>query len=486
MGSKFIPISVSGKSFGNPYVSRQRNPFNDSRLYKIWQKLGQRLVERCKVSIQQLAKDNKEAMQFYRFLGNARVSIEELIKMNCTVEPENLKGREILMLGDTSTVNMKKRLGRIKDVEKLGVLQDGKTPGFFMHVNLALDATDSSIIGLGDILFWNRNAEQNNKKTIATTLPDTEFSKWQLGVDNASQVVDGAQRVTYVFDREADSFDLMSHIVNELEQDFTIRSRHNRTVIWNGKQMLVDECLEQSQVLGSYEIELPALDHYSWTMGKRIHRKARKARLELRAEAVEVLPPKDSKSKETLYLYIVEAREVSTDLPPEEAPLCWRLWTTHEADTFEKAKTVVGYYLNRWTIEQLFRTMKKKGFNQEATELESVDGVLRQTAMVIKAATTVMQLVNARDQHDGQPVGDAFNEQEQEVLQKINEHVQGNTDKQKNPYPANKLSWAAWVIARLGGWKGYLSQKPPGPITMKRGLDKFYMVFEARLIFNSG
>jgi len=70
-------------------------------------------------------------------------------------------------------------------------------------------------------------------------------------------------------------------------------------------------------------------------------------------------------------------------------------------------------------------------------------------------------------------------------LQKVNERLEGKTEKQKNPFPSNKLNWAAWIIARLGGWKGYKSQKPPGPITMKTGLDKFQNIFQGYQLYLS-
>ncbi len=62
----------------------------------------------------------------------------------------------------------------------------------------------------------------------------------------------------------------------------------------------------------------------------------------------------------------------------------------------------------------------------------------------------------------------------QEILPKL----EGKTRKQKNLHPHDCLSWAAWIIARLGGWKGYKSESPLGPITMFRGLKKFQDLLE--------
>lgn len=41
------------------------------------------------------------------------------------------------------------------------------------------------------------------------------------------------------------------------------------------------------------------------------------------------------------------------------------------------------------------------------------------------------------------------------------------------------LAWCSWLIARLGGWKGYQkSEGPAGPITLKDGLCRFKSIFE--------
>ena len=163
----------------------------------------------------------------------------------------------------------------------------------------------------------------------------------------------------------------------------------------------------------------------------------------------------------------------------------WRLWTTHPIENAEQARQIVYYYTLRWIIEQLFRTIKKKGFNIEATQLETFDAILRQTTMVIKAACRVLQLTYARNRFNCQSIEEVFDQQEQQVLQQVNERLQGETEKQKNAFPQDRLSWATWIIARLGGWKGYQSQKPPGPITIKNGLEKFAIYMEAFALFNS-
>ena len=107
MAPYFSPISSRGKKYENAFIRRKRKPFNDKRLFNVWSALDERLVSEQKSSIQQISSNSSQAAQFYRFFSNDRVSIEELIKMNCSVRTETLTNRHVLSMGDSSSFNLK-------------------------------------------------------------------------------------------------------------------------------------------------------------------------------------------------------------------------------------------------------------------------------------------------------------------------------------------------------------------------------------------
>ena len=172
-------------------------------------------------------------------------------------------------------------------------------------------------------------------------------------------------------------------------------------------------------------------------------------------------------------LRVVDVRETTT-VPPGEEPIHWRLLTTHVVPDLAKALEIIDWYRQRWHIEQLFWTLKSQGFDLEASQIETAEALMKLAIMATQAATRVMQLVRARDGKDPRPAEDVFSTDEINVIADLQAELQGRTERQKNPHPPRSLAWAAWTIARLGGWKGYsTSEGPPGPLTMRRGLEAF-------------
>jgi hypothetical protein len=145
-------------------------------------------------------------------------------------------------------------------------------------------------------------------------------------------------------------------------------------------------------------------------------------------------------------------------------------------ETVAAAHRAIADYRRRWHIEQFFRTLKSQGLGLEESQIETPP-VLRKLAIVAaRVAVICMQLVGARDGGDPRPATAALQSEDIEVLEAISLSVDGRTERLRNPFPARSLPWAAWIIARLGGWHGARNGKPPGPIAMHRGLQCFHQI----------
>ena len=215
-----------------------------------------------------------------------------------------------------------------------------------------------------------------------------------------------------------------------------------------------------------YEVDLPARP------GKR---RARRAVLAVRFGEVEICRPKtcsDRTAPRSVRLTAIDVCQVKA--PRGEEPIHWRLLTTHTVDDVDKARQVIAWYSLRWNIEQRFRTLKSQGLDVESSMLENGAALERLVMLGIVAATKTMQVVLARDPATpAQPVERVFDPQEIAVLEALQPRLERRTEKQRNPHQRGLLGWASWTIARLGGWTGYASESPPGPITMHRGLQRF-------------
>lgn len=469
-----------------PSLSVNQNPYNDARLAaKSLQLLG-RMIDRQSNVVHRLSWNDSEEKSFYRFLNNKRVCPQEMLEHLFRPALPNLSHRDLLVIGDTSEVSLKGQIAQIQDRDRIGVLSDNKTPGFYLHSDLVLDAQSGHGLGLSNLLFWTRPPSSLPKRQAhrgdQRNWSEKETYRWMTSIQGSQSVLCGARSILYVFDSEADLANLWSE-ASEASYDLLIRSQqHNRKLAGPGGKLA--DFLTSLSISGTYPLPLRGLERRNISRSKAQKRTARTAQMEVRFAPVELELGTET-GKKVLMLYAVDTRESTSTVPEGEVPVHWRLLTTRPVETLEQAMKIIQCYEWRWRTEELYRAAKKKGLGIEQTQLTTFDAILKQTSLSMKAAFKVLQLVNSRDKGQHQPISELFSPEEIQCMERLNLKCEGSTQKQKNPWPKDQLAWAAWVIARLGGWKGYQTRRPPGPIRMKRGLERFNTYFDAWKLFVS-
>jgi len=91
----------------------------------------------------------------------------------------------------------------------------------------------------------------------------------------------------------------------------------------------------------------------------------------------------------------------------------------------------------------------------EDSQIASAERLVKLAAVATKAACIDIQLTQERDGKDQAPASNVFTEAEIDTIAVLNPTLEGNTDRQRNSHPPGSLAWAAWCIARLGGWNCY-------------------------------
>jgi hypothetical protein len=333
-----------------------------------------------------------------------------------------------------------------------------------LHPVIAVDAIDGALLGLVDARFFVREGgkkEQRKQRPFA----EKESRRWLDGACSAAALAAcGAACVTVIADREGDIYE--DFALKPAGVEVLIRAGQDRALVGGARLFTRTTDLAEAARM---TVELPAAPG----------RPARTALIALRFCEVEIARPVSRKGRAALAalpksvgLSLVEAREIE---PPQGLTAAhWRLLTSHRVSDAADARRIVGFYRARWTIEQLFRTLKTKGFNVEALRQAEGGPFENLVAASLIAAVTVLQLVNERDGSARRPLEDAFDPDDREALQAVCASLEGKTARQKNPHPPGSLAYAAWVCARLGGWNGYYGK--PGPVTMLRGLVQLHAI----------
>lgn len=395
------------------------------------------------VRVRPVGGDRAGEMRITRFLRNERVSAAEMFATAGTRAAGAAAGRHVLAIQDTTTLR-----------------DDGRRRSLALHPTIAVDATHGALLGLVHAELLHRGGgKKARRKTVS--FADKESRRWLEGARAASGLIDaGAACVTVIADREGDIYEEFA--CKPATVELLIRAAQDRRLA-DGRKLFA--CADGWPELGRVTIQLPAAPG----------RPAREARLALRAGPVAIARPRGRKAADAaelpaqVALHLVEAREI--DAPAGVTPAHWRLLTTHQVASLADARRITAFYRERWTIEQLFRVYKTKGFDIEAVRIADETPFEKLAAATLIAAVQVLQLVRDREGAGKRPLEDVFDPADQPALEAACADLEGKTARQKNPHPRGSLAYAAWVCARLGGWTGYYGK--PGPIVTLNGLLRF-------------
>jgi hypothetical protein len=430
--------------------------------------------------LNQLASSHADNMAYSRFFNNESVGVSSLVESSQRKVKDVSKGKHVLCIQDTSEINYKKHFNFFHSEDKdLGPVNYDKGIGFFLHPMLVVDTSGYFPLGFSFVHCWNRRFDKQNKsqrKYKSQPIEEKESYRWiSTGNESINLLKDSVAHMTIIGDRESDIYQEFIALKSD-HSDLLIRSKENREL--HGEENRLYEHLSVQPISGSYKILVRS--------DKRINRESREAIIDVKYCKVKVSRPKnriDKSLPDYIELTAIEARESTETVPQGEKPILWRLLTTHQVNDSSTAIMMVTWYKTRWLIEELFRLLKQQGIDIESSQLESGKGLKKLTVMAMQAALKILQLRQDRDGLCSISGYVVFSEQEIEFGEKVSQaKYEGKTQLQKNPHPVGTLARMSWIIARMGGWKGYQSTGRPGPITFKRGLDKFNLMYQGLVL----
>jgi hypothetical protein len=400
-------------------------------------------------------------MQFTRFLRNGAVTAAEMSRHAGSLTAPRVAGREVVAIQDTSELVLGGRRARAAGYGVVG--RGGALGGLLLHSVLAVEAGTGAVLGLASLQVWNRAKGALTPRRKRATA-SKESQRWLDGARHAGEVLAQAASITVVADRESDFYE--AFVEQPANVELIVRACQNRRIE-------APDCAAGHRLLFAFVDGLAEHGRFETTIAAAPGRKARTATLAVRFAPVALRKPlhgADPTLPATVMTTVVDVRETSAPADGSE-PLHWRLLTTHAVASMAQARRVIDLYRLRWITEEYYRTLKTAGFDIEAADIGEPQAMINLVAAAAIAAVTIKQLVQARDGNTDQLLTDAFDPDDQPILEAVSAKLAGKTQRQRNPHPRGSLAFAAWVIARLGGWTGYYGK--PGSKVMRRGIQDF-------------
>jgi hypothetical protein len=448
----------------------------DTRVEYRAEKIMADMLDFGNVVVNKFCSTNTERIGAYRMLGNDSFNHNDLAEGLYRACKSNDRPIHLLCIQDTTELNYTNHLNRMKeDDEDIGPVTKDYNAGFFCHPVLVIDPAYKLPVGISHVNIWNRswNKLTKHERDYKTQeIKEKESYRWITSAEKSKELLSEATSLTIIGDREADIYDEFVTVPDQ-RTHLLIRSNINRRLFEEDQNLF--EKLDSSEQRTTYDLEVR----------HNRKREKRKARMSLKYEKIKIRHPKNKaigNNPEYVEMWAIEAKELPETVPYKEAPILWRLLTTHNIDCPEDALRCVEWYSQRWFIEELFRVIKSKGLSIESAQLETGAGLKKLAVMALQVALTTMILKLSLTNDQEVKATLIFSQDQVNFLTIYMQKIEGKTQKLRNPFKQGTLQWAAWAMARIGHWGGYISQGPPGYITIKEGLDRFFDRYDGFLV----
>lgn len=325
--------------------------------------LAQRLGERPEVSLPQALEHMAALKGAYRFFDNADIAHERVLAPHVLSSIRRMGSQPVVLaVQDTSYLDYATHLA----TQALGPLNAEGGHGMIMHTTLAV-TPERLPLGVLSLRLWARDAAKPRQRVSRRSrqIKDKESHKWIESVQAVAALKERlpGTRLVSVADRESDVFEFFLE-AQKLGVELLVRAAYDRNLI--GAEARLFATLASAPVLAHKHLALPA-------RGKR---KARTAKLEIRACPLGVHAPANGTAHALPPLALWGVWAYEPEPPQGVEPLDWKLLTSVPVITVEDALERLEWYAARWGIEQWHKILKD-GCHIEMRQLQSAERLKR-------------------------------------------------------------------------------------------------------------
>jgi Transposase DNA-binding/Transposase Tn5 dimerisation domain len=435
----------------------------DKRLDQRAKVLLERFTANPQASINAACQGWSETLAAYRFFDNDKVREDKILEPHRRATIRRMAQHPVtLVVQDTTEL----------DFTGTGIQGDGPLSyecrtGFLDH-SLVAFTPEGLCLGVLDAQVWARSNEPQFpwKQRKHDPIETKESFRWVQMYRQACTLSEEAlpTKVVMIADSEADIYEMFVEAEKSpkfCRAEYVIRLCENRALPEPDKQAGA----EAFHKLFDAIVGAPVLARRKWKLSRTPKRRARTAKMEIRAKSITLKPPfRKGPRLPSATLNVILVQEI--DAPQDQEPIRWLLATSLPIANISEVERGIDYYICRWQIEVYYRVLKT-GCKVEDIQLETATR-LKPCLMLYKiVAWRVLYATMLGRQCPALACDVIFIEHEWKPVWTI-------TTDSRPPESAPSLQEFLILLARLGGYNNRQQDGPPGPQAIWTGMRRMH------------